>query len=181
MDAAHGIADCSVVTAMARHGVTTAIRVSGLGRKWLQSPSDVPIGLCFPGHADADGNPDLGDSAMCETAGFGGFSLAASPALVQWVGGSVAESIGQSREMYEITTGNPALSAEPRRRRRVHGLGRGDPHRSIVHPRCTCIALATLTTTDFNSATIGSVSSSFVVKKLTGGRLQFSGYGRAPQ
>ena len=110
MDAAHGIADCSVVTAMARNGVTTALRVSGLGREWFQSPSDMPIGLCFPGHADADGNPDLGDSAMCETAGFGGFSLAASPALVQWVGGSVAESIGQSREMYEITTGNPALS-----------------------------------------------------------------------
>ena len=111
MDAVHGIADSIVVTAIARNGVTTAIRVSGLGRQWFQSPSEMPIGLFFPGFAEADSNPDLGDSAICETAGFGGFSLAASPALVQLVGGSVAESIGYSREMYEITTArNPALS-----------------------------------------------------------------------
>lgn len=111
MDAVHGIAASSVVTAIARNGVTTAIRVSGLGSEWFQSPSEMPIGLFFPGFAEGDSNPDLGDSAICETAGFGGFSLAASPALVQLVGGSVAESIAYSREMYEITVGrNPALS-----------------------------------------------------------------------
>jgi hypothetical protein len=111
MDAAHGIEDSSVVTAIARNGVTTAIRVSGLGRQWFQSASEMPVGLFFPGFVEADSNPDLGDSAICETAGFGGFSLAASPALVQLVGGSVGEAIGYSREMYEITTArNPALS-----------------------------------------------------------------------
>jgi hypothetical protein len=111
MDAAHGIEDSSVVTAIARNGVTTAIRVSGLGRQWFQSPSEMPVGLFFPGFVETDSNPDLGDSAICETAGFGGFSLAASPALVQLVGGTVAEAIGYSREMVEITTArNPALS-----------------------------------------------------------------------
>lgn len=111
MDAAHGIAESSIVTAIARNGVNTAVRVSGLGKQWFQAASEMPIGLFFPGFAEADSNPDLGDSAICETAGFGGFSLAASPALVQLVGGSVAESIGYSREMYEITTArNPALS-----------------------------------------------------------------------
>src|SRR5574340_1694851 len=111
MDAAHGIDTCGVVTAIARNGVTTAIRVSGLGGEWFQAPSDVPIGLFFPGHTQADANPDLGDSAICETAGFGGFSLAASPALVQLVGGTVTEAIRYSREMVEITTTrNPALS-----------------------------------------------------------------------
>jgi len=111
MDAAHGIDDSSIVTAMARNGVTTAIRVSGLGREWFQAPSDRPVGLYFPGFVESDGNPDLGDSAICETAGFGGLSLAASPALVQLVGGTVAEAIAYSREMFEITAArNPGLS-----------------------------------------------------------------------
>jgi hypothetical protein len=111
MDSAHGIDASSIVTAMARNGVTTAIRVSGLAGQWFEAPSDTPVGLYFPGFAATDANADLGDSAICETAGFGGFSLAASPALVQLVGGSVAESIAYSREMYEITAArNPALS-----------------------------------------------------------------------
>ena len=111
MDAAHGIPGSSVVTAIARNGVTTAIRVSGLGKRWFEAPSDTPVGSFFPGFSQGDANADLGDSAICETAGFGGLSLAASPALTQLVGGSVAEAIGYSREMYEVTVGrNPGLS-----------------------------------------------------------------------
>lgn len=111
MDAAHGIDACSVVTAISRNGVTTAIRVSGLGSEWFQAASDLPVGLFFPGFSQADANADLGDSAICETAGFGGFSLAASPALVQLVGGTVGEAIAYSREMQEIAVArNPALS-----------------------------------------------------------------------
>jgi len=111
MDAAHGIDASSIVTAIARNGVTTAVRVSGLGSRWFEAPSDMPVGLFFPGFSQADANADLGDSAICETAGFGGFSLAASPALVQLVGGTVTEAIAYSREMYEITAArNPTLS-----------------------------------------------------------------------
>lgn len=111
MDAAHGI-DCStVVTATARNGVTTAIRVSGLGKQWFQAPSDTPVGLYFPGFKKEDANPDLGDSAICETAGFGGFSFAASPALTLLAGGTVAQSMQYSREMYHVTVGrNPGMS-----------------------------------------------------------------------
>ena len=111
MDAAHGVEYSSTVTAIARNGVTTAIRVSGLGRQWFQTPSDQPAGLYFPGFRAEDANPDLGDSAITETAGFGGFAFAASPALTQLVGGSVAEATYYSRLMYEITDGrNPANS-----------------------------------------------------------------------
>lgn len=111
MDAAHGVADASIVTAIARNGVTTAIRVSGLGKSWFEAPSDTPVGLFFPGFKQSDSNPDLGDSAICETAGFGGQSLAASPALVKLVGGSVAEAIAYSREMGHIAwTRNPTMS-----------------------------------------------------------------------
>ncbi len=111
MDAAHGIEHSSIVTATARNGTTTAIRVSGLGREWFEAPSDMPVGLFFPGYKQEDANPDLGDSAICETAGYGGMSLAASPALTLLVGGSVADANAYSRLMYEITTTkNPALS-----------------------------------------------------------------------
>jgi hypothetical protein len=111
MDAAHGLEASSVVTAMARNGVTTAIRVSGLGARWFEAPSDLPVGLFFPGFRQEDANADLGDSAICETAGFGGFSLAASPALVQLVGGTVGEASAYSREMYDATVArNPGLS-----------------------------------------------------------------------
>lgn len=111
MDAAHGVEYSSVVTATARNGTTTAIRVSGLGKEWFEAPSDMPIGLFFPGYKQQDANPDLGDSAICETAGYGGLSLAASPALTLLVGGSVADATEYSRLMYHITTTrNPALS-----------------------------------------------------------------------
>ncbi|GAB3625904.1 hypothetical protein PTE30175_01098 [Pandoraea terrae] len=111
MDAAHGIEGSSIVTAMARNGVTTAIRVSGLGARWFEAPSDKPVGLYFPGFSGDDANSDLGDSAITETTGFGGFSLAASPALVQLVGGTVTEAVSYSQEMYDIThTRNPAMS-----------------------------------------------------------------------
>jgi hypothetical protein len=111
MDATHGVPASSIVTAIARNGVTTAIRVSGLGSRWFESPSDTPVGLFFPGFGQEDANADLGDSAICETAGYGGQALAASPALVQLVGGSVAAAIDYSREMYHVTwTRNPVMS-----------------------------------------------------------------------
>ncbi len=111
MDAAHGVDGASIVTAITRNGVTTAIRVSGLGPRWFEAPSDTPLGLYFPGYRQEDANADLGDSAICETAGYGGQALAASPALVQLVGGSVAQAIGFSREMYHIACArNPVMS-----------------------------------------------------------------------
>jgi hypothetical protein len=47
----------------------------------------------------------MGDSAITETAGLGGFAMAAAPAIVQFVGGAPADAIEHSRRMYEITVG----------------------------------------------------------------------------
>ena len=111
MDAAHGIPFSSVVTATARNGSQTGLRISGLGAQWFTAPSDLPQGLFFPGYKQADACPDIGDSAITETAGFGGCSFAASPALTLLAGGTVADAVRYSREMLEITvTRNPALS-----------------------------------------------------------------------
>jgi len=103
MDAAHGIKNCTVVTAMARNGVEFGIRVSWPGDRWFTAPADVPRGLYFPGYNERDANPDLGDSSITETAGLGGFAMATAPAIVQFVGGTPEDAIGYTREMFEIT------------------------------------------------------------------------------
>jgi hypothetical protein len=101
--AAHGVAGSSLVTTMARNGVDFGIRVSGLGDRWFTAPAALPVGLYFAGYGDADANPDLGDSAITETAGTGGFVMAAAPAMVEFVGGTVEDAVRYTREMYEIT------------------------------------------------------------------------------
>ncbi|MEW6592892.1 MAG: DUF1116 domain-containing protein [Candidatus Hadarchaeota archaeon] len=102
MDAAHNIKNCTVVTVLARNGTDFGIKVSGTGDRWFTAPAEVPKLLCFPGFTEADANPDIGDSAITETAGFGSFASAASPSVVQVVGGTPSEAIGHTREMWEI-------------------------------------------------------------------------------
>jgi hypothetical protein len=103
LDAAHGIAGSTVVTAMSRNGVDFGIRLSGTGDAWFTTPVGVPDGLFFPGYGPDDANPDLGDSAITETFGIGGFAMAAAPAIVRFVGGTPADAIGFTRLMGRIT------------------------------------------------------------------------------
>jgi hypothetical protein len=106
MDAAHGVPNSSLVTTMARNGTEFGVRVSGLGEHWFTGPSQVPRGLYFAGQSAADANPDMGDSAITETAGLGGFAMAAAPAIVQFVGGQPSDALAHSQRMYEITLGD---------------------------------------------------------------------------
>jgi hypothetical protein len=103
LDAAHGIAGSSLVTAMARNGVDFGIRTSGTGEAWFTAPSSVPDGLYFAGYGPADANADLGDSAITETAGIGGFAMAAAPAIVRFVGGEASDALAYTEEMGRIT------------------------------------------------------------------------------
>lgn len=108
MDAAHGIERSTLVTTMSRNGTEFGIRVSGLPGRWFTGPAQMVKGLYFPGYSEADANPDLGDSAITETAGIGGFAMAAALAIVQFVGGTPGDALNYSRRMYEITYGeNP--------------------------------------------------------------------------
>jgi hypothetical protein len=101
--AAHGIAFSSVVTTMARNGTDFGIRVSGLGERWYVAPAQRIQGLYFSGFSEADANPDIGDSTISETVGIGAFAMAASPAIVQFVGGTPADALRYTQEMYDIT------------------------------------------------------------------------------
>ena len=103
LDAARGIVHSSVVTVMSRNGTDFGVQLSGSGGKWFTGPADVPDALFFPGYSRADANPDIGDSAITETNGLGGFAIAASPAIVQFVGGSTSDAIRYTQQMYEIT------------------------------------------------------------------------------
>lgn len=109
--AAHDVAHSSMVTVMARNGVEFGIRMSGTGDTWFTRPAPIIDGLFFPGRGTGDAAADLGDSAITETAGIGGFAMAAAPAIVQFVGGTPADAIRNSREMALITLGaNGALT-----------------------------------------------------------------------
>ncbi len=102
-DAAHHLEGSTVVTAMARNGTDFGIRVSGLGDRWFTAPAGKVKALYFPGFTEADANPDIGDSTITETAGIGGFAMAAAVAIVTFVGGTPQDAANATLEMYEIT------------------------------------------------------------------------------
>ena len=68
-------------------------------------------GLYFLGYSMTDVAPDLGDSAITETAGLGGFALAAAPGIVSFAGGTPDDAIANTALMDHITLGrNGALT-----------------------------------------------------------------------
>ena len=105
LDAAHGVPYSTMVTTIARNGVEIGLRVSGLGDEWVTCEAPIIDGLFFPGFDSSHANPDLGDSSITETAGLGGFAMAAAPAIVQFVGGTAEDANASSRSMSAITTG----------------------------------------------------------------------------
>jgi hypothetical protein len=105
LDSANGIEGSTIVTVMSRNGTDFGIRIAGLPDRWFTGSAGDVKGLLFPGFTEADKNPDMGDSAITETCGLGGFAMAASIAIVQFVGGTPADAIRYSERMYEITVG----------------------------------------------------------------------------
>lgn len=105
LDAARGVRHSSVAVVMARNGTEFGIQLSGTGDKWFTGPSPVPDALFFAGYTREDANPDIGDSAITETNGLGGFAIAAAPAIVQFVGGLAADAVNYTMAMYEISAG----------------------------------------------------------------------------
>ena len=77
---------------MARNGTDFGIQVSALpGPLVHRARADGATGSTSPASRAADAAPDIGDSVITETAGLGGFAMAAAPAIVQFVGGSAAQ------------------------------------------------------------------------------------------
>jgi Protein of unknown function (DUF1116) len=102
-DAARDVPGSGLVVAMARNGTDFGIQVSGTGDRWFTGPAGVPDGLYLGAYGPDDANPDIGDSAITETTGVGGFAMAAAPAIVRFVGGEVPDALAATQRMYEIT------------------------------------------------------------------------------
>jgi len=108
LDAARGIDGSTMVVAMARNGTEFGIQTAGTGDSWFTGPAQVADGLFLGDYGPDDANPDIGDSAITETAGIGGFAMATAPAIVRLVGGTVPDALATTRRMHEITLGeNP--------------------------------------------------------------------------
>lgn len=111
-DAAHGVADSTLVTAMSRNGTTFGIRVSGLGNRWFTAKSPyLEDALYSLGYGPQDGAPDIGDSSIIETMGLGGFAIAAAPSMASFAGGGFSDAVGITNSMNLITTAkNPKFA-----------------------------------------------------------------------
>src|SRR5258705_6865362 len=111
--AARDLPGSTMLVARARNGTDFGIQVSGTGNQWFTAPALVPQGLFLAGHGPGDANLDIGDSAITETAGLGGFAMAAAPAIVRLVGGTAASALAATRRMYEITLAEHPLFGVP--------------------------------------------------------------------
>nr|CAA9315009.1 MAG: Uncharacterized protein YahG [uncultured Nocardioidaceae bacterium] len=109
LDAARDIDGSTMVVAMARNGTDFGIQVAGTGDRWFTGPAQIADGLYLGDFGPDDANPDIGDSAITETAGIGGFAMATAPAIVRFVGGTVPDALATTRRMAEIT-----LATNPR-------------------------------------------------------------------
>jgi hypothetical protein len=103
LDPCSGIPGSSMISTMSRNGTEFGIRISGLGDQWFTAPAPMVDGLYLPGFTAQDAAPDIGDSVITESAGLGGFAMAAAPAIVQFVGGSASQALTFTRQMYDIT------------------------------------------------------------------------------
>ena len=113
LDAARDVPASSIAVVMARNGTDFGVQLAGTGDLWFTAPSEVPDALYFAGFSKEDANPDIGDSAIPETGGLGGFATAAPPAIVQFVGGVAADALRYTHPMYEITAGESRMYQIP--------------------------------------------------------------------
>ncbi len=110
LDAGRDVPGSTLVVAMSRNGTDFGIQVSGTGDAWFTAPANTPDGLFLGDFGPDDANPDIGDSAITETGGIGGFAMAAAPAIVRFVGGEASDALATTRRMYDITLGeHPAF------------------------------------------------------------------------
>jgi hypothetical protein len=103
MDAGKGVKYSTVVTAMARNGVEFGVKVSGTGDEWFTGPAGPIRGFVFPGFSEADGAPDIGDSAISESRGLGGTALPASPSQARLFGGGMQEAVEHTKRMRRVS------------------------------------------------------------------------------
>jgi hypothetical protein len=112
-DAARDVPGSTLVVALARNGTDFGVQTSGTGDAWFTAPALLADGLYLGSYGPQDANPDIGDSSITETAGLGGFAMAAAPAIVRFVGGDIPYALATTQRMYEITLAESRSYAVP--------------------------------------------------------------------
>ncbi|WP_200926289.1 DUF1116 domain-containing protein [Sphaerimonospora mesophila] len=101
------VENSSIVIGMARNGTDFAAWLAGPSAEWFHAPAPmVGRALYHPGRNEADASPDVGDSAVLELVGLGGAVAAGSPAVAQFVGGTMANAAELTEELNEVCVGN---------------------------------------------------------------------------
>ncbi len=110
-DAAHGVKNSTVVTAMSRNGVNFALRVGGMDQWFITPTAPMDEAIYYSGYGPEDAAGDIGDSAIVETAGLGGMIIGAAPSISSFVGGSMQHSRRSMAAMRSICAGaNPKFA-----------------------------------------------------------------------
>ncbi len=109
VDSARKDAKGTIVTTMARNGENFGVRIAQCNDEWFTAPVNTPQGLYFTGYSTEDANKDIGDSAITETIGVGGFAMVAAPGVTRFIGaGGFDDALRISNQMQQIcVTNNP--------------------------------------------------------------------------
>lgn len=123
LDCARDVPGAPVLTAIARNGVEVGIQVSATGDRWFVGPAAMPSpARLFDGYAEADMNPDLGDSAIVETYGLGALAVAASPIAAYNCGLDPEQRDEITTELRRIAAGESPDIALPNGRGAILGI-----------------------------------------------------------
>lgn len=105
-EAAHGVKNSTVVTAMSRNGVDFALRVGGMDEWFIAKTAPMDEAIYYAGYSVDDAAGDIGDSAIVETLGLGGMVIGAAPTVSSFVGGSMHDLWEAMRKMQAICVSN---------------------------------------------------------------------------
>jgi hypothetical protein len=95
----------SIVTTMARNGATFGIRLAGSDRWFTAAAPEVGHGLYYPDQGPETSARDIGDSAVLELTGLGAAAAAGSPAVAQFLGGSMTAAAALTDRLGSICAG----------------------------------------------------------------------------
>jgi Protein of unknown function (DUF1116) len=95
----------SIVTTMARNGTTFGIRLAGSDKWFTTGAPEVGHALYYPDQGPQTSARDIGDSAVLELTGLGAAAAAGSPAVAQFVGGSMSAAAALTERLASVCAG----------------------------------------------------------------------------
>jgi hypothetical protein len=104
-ESAAQVPDASIVTTMARNGTTFGIRLAGCPAWFTTEAPEVGNALYYSGQGPETSARDIGDSAVLELSGLGAATAAGSPAVAQFLGGSMAAAAELTDRLATVCAG----------------------------------------------------------------------------